>query len=45
LTHETINNAAELQQDNQQFAQQQLTAQQPQPAAMPQQGVPNGIGQ
>jgi len=37
LTHETINHAADLQQQNLQSAQQ------PQPAAMPQQGVPNGI--
>ena len=36
ITHETISHAADLQQDNQQFAQQQLTAQQPQ---QPQQGV------
>jgi len=37
LTHETINHAADMQQQNLQSAQQ------PQPAAMPQQGVPNGI--
>lgn len=37
LTHETINHAADLQQQNLQLAQQ------PQPAQGPQPGVPNGI--